>query len=153
MHFESDHLYHIFNRGNNSQTIFYNRENSLFFLQKIKQYILPYADILAWIWCQIIFTWWYMWILLLLMSMIKVILILSLRVRVWVSRLPNSALSTMPLESCFEPIPEPFKNKNSWLGLYFRSIQKPFACPNLRKLIFRGFMKIMNFRIINSMIR
>jgi putative transposase len=49
MHFELGHLYHIYNRGNNSQTIFYNRENSLFFLKKIKQYISPYADILAWV--------------------------------------------------------------------------------------------------------
>ncbi len=48
MHFEKDHLYHIFNRGNNSQRIFYNRSNYLFLLRKIKQYILPYADTLAW---------------------------------------------------------------------------------------------------------
>ncbi len=48
MHFEKDHLYHIFNRGNNSQRIFYNRNNYLFLLRKIKQYILPYADTLAW---------------------------------------------------------------------------------------------------------
>jgi len=49
MQFESGHLYHIYNRGNNSQKIFFNRENSLFFLRKIKQYISPYADILAWV--------------------------------------------------------------------------------------------------------
>jgi len=48
MQFESNHIYHIYNRGNNSQTIFFNRENYLFFLKKIKEYILPYADILAW---------------------------------------------------------------------------------------------------------
>ena len=48
MHFEKDHLYHIFNRGNNSQRIVYNRNNYFFLLQKIKQYILPYADVLAW---------------------------------------------------------------------------------------------------------
>ncbi len=48
MHFEKDHLYHIFNRGNNSQIIFYHRNNYLYFLQKIKKHILPYADILAW---------------------------------------------------------------------------------------------------------
>lgn len=49
MHFETDHLYHLYNRGNNSQKIFYNRENYLFFLKKIRQYVLPYADILAWV--------------------------------------------------------------------------------------------------------
>lgn len=49
MHFETGHLYHIYNRGNNSQKIFYNRENYLFFLKKIRQYVLPYADILAWV--------------------------------------------------------------------------------------------------------
>lgn len=49
MHFETDHLYHLYNRGNNSQNIFYNRENYLFFLKKIRLYVLPYADILAWV--------------------------------------------------------------------------------------------------------
>lgn len=48
MYFEQDHLYHIYNRGNNSQSIFFNRENYLFFLEKIKRHILPHADILAW---------------------------------------------------------------------------------------------------------
>lgn len=48
MQFEQGHLYHIYNRGNNSQIIFFNRENYLFFLDKIRKYILPHADILAW---------------------------------------------------------------------------------------------------------
>jgi putative transposase len=48
MQFEPNHIYHIFNRGNNSQTLFFNRENYLFFLQKIQTYITPFADILAW---------------------------------------------------------------------------------------------------------
>ncbi len=48
MQFELNHIYHIYNRGNNSQIIFFNRENYLFFLQKIKIYISPFADILAW---------------------------------------------------------------------------------------------------------
>lgn len=48
MYFEADHLYHIYNRGNNSQKIFFSRENYLFFLEKIKKYILPHADIFAW---------------------------------------------------------------------------------------------------------
>jgi putative transposase len=48
MHFEKDNIYHIYNQGNNKQKIFFNRENYLFFLRKIKTHILPYADIFAW---------------------------------------------------------------------------------------------------------
>ena len=48
MQFEKGHIYHIYNQGNNRQMIFFERENYLFFLQKIRIYILPYADILSW---------------------------------------------------------------------------------------------------------
>ncbi|MEI6696692.1 MAG: hypothetical protein WCO13_11545 [Bacteroidota bacterium] len=48
MIFETHQLYHIYNQGNNNQTIFFTRENYLFFLKKINQYILSHADILAW---------------------------------------------------------------------------------------------------------
>lgn len=48
MLFEVNHLYHIFNRGNNSQQLFYSRENYLYFLSKLKTAITPYADTLAW---------------------------------------------------------------------------------------------------------
>ncbi len=48
MYFESDGIYHIYNQGNNRKVIFYNRENYLFFLRKIRTHILPFADILAW---------------------------------------------------------------------------------------------------------
>ncbi len=48
MDFAAGHIYHVFNRGNNSQMVFFNRENYLFFLEKIRKYIMPYADILAW---------------------------------------------------------------------------------------------------------
>ena len=48
MQFEPNHIYHIYNRGNNSQKIFFTRGNYLFFLKKVKLYVLPYADILAW---------------------------------------------------------------------------------------------------------
>jgi putative transposase len=47
MHFEKGNLYHIYNQGNNRQKIFFSRENYIFFLQKIKTHILPFADILA----------------------------------------------------------------------------------------------------------
>jgi putative transposase len=48
MQFEPNHMYHIFNRGNNAQKIFFKNENYLFFLKKVRLYICPYADILAW---------------------------------------------------------------------------------------------------------
>ena len=48
MQFEKGYLYHVYNQGNNKQIIFFKRENYLFFLRKIKTFILPYADILAW---------------------------------------------------------------------------------------------------------
>jgi putative transposase len=48
MFFEENHLYHIYNRGNLSRKTFYSRENYLFFLKKIREYILPYTDIVAW---------------------------------------------------------------------------------------------------------
>ena len=48
MHFESNHIYHIFNQGNNRQKIFFTKENYLFFLKKVHTHIKPFADILAW---------------------------------------------------------------------------------------------------------
>ncbi len=48
MQIEKDYIYHIYNQGNNSQKIFFEQENYLFFLKKIRTYISPYADILAW---------------------------------------------------------------------------------------------------------
>jgi len=48
MQFESGHLFHIFNQGNNRQRIFFERENYLFFVEKIRDHVIPFADILAW---------------------------------------------------------------------------------------------------------
>lgn len=48
MQFEKNHIYHIYNQGNNRQRIFFDRENYLFFLQKMNDYLLPYCDVLAW---------------------------------------------------------------------------------------------------------
>ena len=39
--------YHIYNRGNNQQTIFFNQDNYLFFIKKLRTQILPVGDILA----------------------------------------------------------------------------------------------------------
>ena len=48
MNFEKDHIYHIYNQGNNKQKIFFEKENYHFFIRKIKTHVLPFADILAW---------------------------------------------------------------------------------------------------------
>jgi len=48
VHIEKGYIYHIYNQGNNKQNIFFERENYLFFLKKMRAYILPYGDLLAW---------------------------------------------------------------------------------------------------------
>jgi REP element-mobilizing transposase RayT len=48
MQFSEGSFYHIFNRGNNSQTIFFQERNYRYFLDKLKKYIAPNANILAW---------------------------------------------------------------------------------------------------------
>jgi putative transposase len=48
MNLDQGNIYHIYNQGNNRQMIFFTRENYLFFLKKIGEHILPFADILAW---------------------------------------------------------------------------------------------------------
>lgn len=48
MEFTEGHIYHVYNRGNNSQTIFFTRENYLFFLEKLRKHLLPHLDVLAW---------------------------------------------------------------------------------------------------------
>ena len=48
MEFSNGQIYHVYNRGNNSQTVFFSRENYLFFLEKVRKYLSPHADILAW---------------------------------------------------------------------------------------------------------
>ncbi len=40
-------FYHIYNRGNNKQLIFYNKDNYHFFLKKIRKHILPHVEIVA----------------------------------------------------------------------------------------------------------
>ena len=41
-------IYHIYNRGNNKQRIFFQKENYLYFLRKCHQYIKPVSNIFAW---------------------------------------------------------------------------------------------------------
>ncbi len=47
MQLEKGYLYHIYNQGNNQRKIFFKKENYLFFLEKIKTHLSPYADIIA----------------------------------------------------------------------------------------------------------
>ncbi len=48
MKLERNFLYHVYNRGNNGEKIFYSQRNYLYFLEKIRDHLLPYSDILAW---------------------------------------------------------------------------------------------------------
>ena len=43
--FLPDQYYHFYNRGNNRQAVFFERDNYLYFLRKLRQYLLPYVDI------------------------------------------------------------------------------------------------------------
>lgn len=46
MNFEKDAIYHVYNRSN--ETLFRSREDYLFFMQKLKAFLLPCCDVLAW---------------------------------------------------------------------------------------------------------
>ncbi len=41
--------YHVYNRGNNGQDIFFENENYVFFLNRLDQYITPFCDIISWV--------------------------------------------------------------------------------------------------------
>ncbi|MDX1672722.1 MAG: hypothetical protein R3211_10300 [Balneolaceae bacterium] len=47
MRYEPDKIYHIYNRGNNKQLIFFSDENYRYFLRKMGKQLLPYCNILA----------------------------------------------------------------------------------------------------------
>ncbi|MBS1915126.1 MAG: transposase [Bacteroidetes bacterium] len=47
MEFAENNLYHIYNRGNNKQLIFFREENYLYFLTKIRKFISPNCELLA----------------------------------------------------------------------------------------------------------
>ncbi len=48
MQLEKGHLYHIYNQGNNRRRIFFSKQNYFYFIKKLKIYVKPYADVLAW---------------------------------------------------------------------------------------------------------
>ncbi len=45
--FEIGQYYHIYNRGNNKENIFIEERNYTYFLKKMKEYLIPIADIYA----------------------------------------------------------------------------------------------------------
>ncbi len=47
MKFDLNKVYHVYNRGNNKQPIFYNDENYSFFLRKVNILLVPNCEILA----------------------------------------------------------------------------------------------------------
>ncbi len=47
MRFLTNELYHTYNRGNNRERIFFEKDNYLFFLKKIRIEVTPLADLLA----------------------------------------------------------------------------------------------------------
>jgi putative transposase len=47
MHFEPNHIYHVYNRGNNKTRIFFRDRNYLYLLEKVKKEWLKYCDVLC----------------------------------------------------------------------------------------------------------
>ena len=47
MYFEEEYTYHVYNRGNNKQKIFFQPKNYIFFLQKVEKYIRPNCNLIA----------------------------------------------------------------------------------------------------------
>ena len=47
MEFFKNELYHIYNRGNNQQKIFFKPDNYIFFIKKVRRYILSYCDFIS----------------------------------------------------------------------------------------------------------
>jgi putative transposase len=47
MEYSPHQIYHVFNQGNNKQQVFFSKYNYFLFLKKVKQYIIPNADILS----------------------------------------------------------------------------------------------------------
>ncbi len=48
MDFTENQIYHIFNQGNNQRKIFFEEENYLFFLWKMRTYLFPFGDFISW---------------------------------------------------------------------------------------------------------
>ncbi|MDO7876272.1 transposase [Hymenobacter sp. ASUV-10] len=48
MNLQPGRLYHLYNRGNNRERIFFNEENYRYFLGKMRKHLLPHTQLLAW---------------------------------------------------------------------------------------------------------
>jgi putative transposase len=48
MNLQEGEFYHVFNRGNNKQKIFFKSENYSYFLKGVERYVIPTCDLLAW---------------------------------------------------------------------------------------------------------
>ncbi|MDR9418672.1 transposase [Gracilimonas sp.] len=48
MQFLPEHTYHVYNQGNNQAPIFFDREDYLLFVEKMRKALMPNASILAW---------------------------------------------------------------------------------------------------------
>jgi putative transposase len=48
MDFQQGQIYHVFNRSNDSKLVFPERNNYLYFLSKINEFVRPHVEILAW---------------------------------------------------------------------------------------------------------
>jgi putative transposase len=44
---EEGNYYHLYNRGNNRENIFFEEENYMYFLKQFKNYLLPHIDVFA----------------------------------------------------------------------------------------------------------
>ena len=44
---KSETYYHLYNRGNNKNLIFFDNDNYIYFLQQFKNYVLPYCEVFA----------------------------------------------------------------------------------------------------------
>ncbi len=47
MEFSENNIYHVYNRGNNKQQIFFSRNNYLYFLKLARKFLRSHADFLA----------------------------------------------------------------------------------------------------------
>ncbi len=47
MHLTAGEFYHIYNRGNNRQPVFFNESNYLFFIKKMSEQLVPASDIIC----------------------------------------------------------------------------------------------------------
>ena len=48
MQFYENQLFHIYNQGNNQRQVFFSDDNYEFFLWKMRTYLLPFGDLIAW---------------------------------------------------------------------------------------------------------